>query len=310
MTVEATIDENSLMPSQDVIKAKLDRAAKLDAEILDLTRAAYDPADKLTREVKLGRKFIERAKFQRDNVKPWNKRAYSDLASKQEEQAKIILGVSDVRMDVSAKVAAFVDWMKPGSDLIDKVPYNRIANFLLPMFEWDCVKLEGQVNPDWLDFLRSIVADNAKGKDLPDPMSIAMLREKIETKQKQIDSVKPEAKPDPDKAGKEATRKAKLAETQARKVRDAARDGIADAAREYETNGQHGATDKAKTLEACGVECGIDLWSVETINPASAVEFIEALFKAGKVAELNAIVNAATPMLAKMVEMMKARQAA
>jgi hypothetical protein len=319
MASEESPDQNALVPSPDAIKAKLDKAAKLDAEILDLTRAAYDPADKLSRECKLGRKFIERAKFQRDNTTDWNKRAYSDLASKREEEAKLVLGVNDVRMDVSAKVAAFVDWMKPGSDLIDKVPYYRIANFFLPMFEWDCVKLTGEVRADWVEFLRSNVADNAKGKDLPDPISIADLRNRIDAETKRQaelgQATKPETGPD-DKQGKALERAAAAAAKREKnrktKERDAARDGFTEAAEALRDKGDYSAADMAKHFLASAASCGVELTTPDadsltasSLDVKGVRELMQALFDAGKVAEIAEMVKLGQQMIGLARQAMK-----
>jgi hypothetical protein len=308
MTTEIeTTDANPLIPSGDKIQAVLDRAAKLDAKILDATRRAYDPTDKLKRQCQLGEAFVERAKHQKLNTTDWSGKAYSSLASKQEETVKLVLGINEVRLDVSAKIYGFVEFVKVANPLVENVSYYRIANHFLPMFKWDCKALEGSIEPDWLAFLRTVIDRNAETKDVK-PMSIKELTSLIEAEKARLKLIEL-SKPN-DQAGKALEAAAKAAATREKnaklKARDDAREGYTDAVEKLRDHGQFSTDDLAKTFIASAVSCGVNLEHAgqpaaingSTLDVASVRELMSSMFQAGKVIEIAEMVKIGQQMLA------------
>lgn len=311
MTKDTDVEANSLVPSGEKIQAILDRAAKLDAKILDCTRKAYDPKNRLKRQVELGEAFVERARHQKLNTTDWSKKAYSSLASKREEEIKLVLGINEVRLDVAAKIYGFVEFIAISNPLVENVSYYRIANHFISMFTWDCKALEGSIDPEWLTFIRNVIDDNAETEDrkaMPVKKLEALIEEETKRRSENEDS-----RPN-DKPGKEleASAKAKAVREKkaAIKARDDARDGLVDAVESFDKLSEYSDADKAKSLVAAGVVCGVELVCAQTIDVESVKSLVAAMYRSGKIAELNAIVTVGSDALAKMIEQAKAHKAA
>lgn len=309
-------DTNEFVPSESTIKERLEKAAKLDAKIMTGIRAAFDTSDKLKRQTTLGESFVERARHQKECTTDWNKAAYSDLASRREEQAKIELGINDVRLDVSAKIYGFVEAAKITNPLVEKVSYYRIANHFIPMFEWDVKTLEGQIKPEWLTFVRNIIDRNAETEDSK-PMPIKELVAAIDEEKKtqaQTANLAPN-----DNAGKALKGSAKAAATReknaAKARRDAAREGLQTAVEAIVEHGDMSKADLTKHFLATASEFDVEIpiERIETVKPfdaksatvASVKELMQALYLAGKMAEIDTIVRVGGTMLTTMLEEIK-----
>jgi hypothetical protein len=302
--------EQSIPSSEDDVKSRMEKASTLDAEIMTAIRAAFDPSDKLERQVALGNAFVERAWFQKENTSDWNRVAYSHLASQREDEAKLTLGINNVRLDVSAKIYGFVEAVKVSNPLVEKVSYYRIANHFIPMFAWDCVRLEGQIKPEWLSFVRDIIDDNAETKDRK-PMPIKELTGLIEAekeRRKRAEASKPNdaAWNALKQATKSATREKNAKIKRRNETREKLNQALADAVK----YGDFTAGDLANHIATTTLACGIDLplsTAYRPFNPKSldikgAVELMQVLYAAGKMAEINAIVNAGQKMVQVMLD--------
>lgn len=304
--------EQALTPSAERVNANIETAKKLNGEIISLTKAARDSADKLGKEIRLGRKFVERCRFQKESTSDWNGRHYSAMIRDREEDVKQILGINDVRLDQSAKIAMFVDSVKVSHPLVEKVSYYRIQQFFIPHYEWSGVSLDGQIKDDWRDFIAQHIDDNAEGKDLPKPMSIERLRTLIDAHKAQLKAVEA-AKSDTgtDKPNdktheaqeKERKKQERLAKAKEEKEKTAAREGFTAA---YETVvKQGGYTAKelrdhfALAYDFAELDTPVEHapFSPTKLNVKDAADMMHILYAAGKMAEIKAMVEAGQAMI-------------
>jgi hypothetical protein len=295
--------DNPLIPSGDVTRDRLDRAAELDARIIDATRLAYDPTDKLKRQCQLGEAFVERAKHQKLNTTDWSRKAYSNLASKQEETVKLVLGINGVRLDVSAKIYGFVEFVKVANPLVENVSYYRISNHFIRMFKWDCKALEGTIDAEWLTFIRTVIDRNAETENVK-PMSIKELVSLIEAEKARRKLVE-DSKPN-DKAGKALEAAATRQKNAAIKRRDDAREGFIEAVGALRDDGQLNGSDLTKHFIASAESCGVKLIEPGQTPPidgtaltlATVRELMQSMFSAGKVVEIAEMVKIGQQVIA------------
>jgi hypothetical protein len=287
---------------------KMAQLDKLEAGVMDQIKQTFDTKSTLKRHAALGKAFVKRAQYEAIVTGDgWNRTAYSQLAQRLELRARVEMGIPSVKLDVAAKIHGFLEAVRVTHKSVDDVSYYRISNKFAQMFQWDCKKLEGQIKPEWLTFVRSHIDGNAE-IDGAKPMSIKELDSKIAEQEALIKS-ESDAKSGPKDPGKALASKARAAQTAALKKRDESRAKLTDAIADVVENGDFAADDLSKHLAAVTTEYGISLprevvhhFDAKSIDVKGATEIMQALYAAGKMAEIHAMVNMGQQMIKAMLE--------
>lgn len=266
-------------------------------KLVSLAESTLNPKDMLKKYAALGKAFVGHARWQKSKFKGWDKQDYDRAALRIEDQVKMRLPIKEVRMDVYARVYAFLEYARPIAPDVDKLSYYQVANKFLPMLQWDKVDIEGSIKKEWVVFLAEIVGYQTGN----DPLTMKQLDAAIDERKDQIRTESVSHK-DPEKAA-EQERKAENAKLVAK--RQASVGKVGKAVSDALTEGAISGKDIAETVASVAKAFNIEINTASGLDPATAsVEdvrlFMAALFHHGKADQIRVIAEIATKMTATL----------
>ena len=294
-----TSEEIEVGSPDGLTEAKINQNDAAISTLVNLAESTLSPKDMLKKYAALGGAFIKHARWQKSQFPAWEKQDYDRLSVRIETEVKFRLPIKDVRMDVYARVHAFVEAVRPVAPGIDKVSYFQVANKFLPMLHWDKVDLEGEIKKEWATFVRETI--ERQGSD--SPFTMKELDAAIEGHKTALKR-EADARRDPEKAAiaeQRAENAAIVAKRQASitKVSKA----LSDAIEAGHIDGKDIADTVASVAAAFKVDIPAKTVNVPTgFDPATAsIEdcrtMLAALFHYGKISEIKVIADVSTQMV-------------
>jgi hypothetical protein len=253
--------------------------------IVGLLRKKFE--DEGNRNLRIGNEALGHAKWQKGNFAGFESGDFDRLMNRIADEVRLYVPIKNI--EVGKYVLAFEFTVRARElvgDAIDKMPYHLMQRYLVPnAFAFSKTGLEGEIKPEWADFVKGIIAEQTG----PKPLNVAEFQDRVKAHADRLAAEKA-AKADPGKAALEAANKALKEKAKAVGGANAA---VTTAVSAALANQFLNGVQVLGIVETVAKAHGVDLpnmgFDPMTCTVKDAKLLAQAMFGAGKIAEMKAL---------------------